>query len=106
MYLFTILRFSCRVGQTLFTSFFFCLNLTNLLSNLKKVSFVKKTNLFFSHKYIGDKFEGDMMLNPDQISAVIEQDSKNQFAAIKASHWKRNGVAIPIPYFLEESLGW
>jgi len=54
----------------------------------------------------GDKFEGDMLLNPDQINAVIEQDSKNhQFAAIKAGHWKRNGVAIPIPYFFSWSLG-
>lgn len=56
--------------------------------------------------YTGDKFEGDMLLNPDQINAVNEQDSKNhQFAAIKANHWKRDGVAIPIPYFFSYSLG-
>merc|ERR1719378_1367880 len=42
------------------------------------------------------------------MSAVLEQDSKrpgSQFAAIRANHWKKDGVAIPIPYFINPSLG-
>ena len=54
----------------------------------------------------GNKFEGDMMLTPDQISAALEQDSKNgnKFAAMKARHWKTNGKTDTIEYFIESSL--
>ena len=40
--------------------------------------------------------------------AVMEQDSKkpgSRFAAIKVSHWKENGMAVPIPYYIDPILG-
>ena len=54
----------------------------------------------------GDKFEGDLILTPDQLDAVMEQDSKrgNKFAAMKARHWKTNGKADVIKYYIESSL--
>jgi len=57
----------------------------------------------------GNKFEGDIILDPDQMLAVIEQDSKragSQFAAIRARNWKANGMAIPIPYYINPALGY
>jgi len=54
----------------------------------------------------GDKFEGDLILTPDQLDAVMEQDSKrgNKFAAMKARHWKTNGKADVVKYYIESSL--
>lgn len=55
----------------------------------------------------GDKFEGDLVLTPDQLKAVTEQDLKrpgNQFAAIRTSHWKTNGKTDVIRYYIEPSL--
>ena len=59
---------------------------------------------FISHT--GDKFEGDLILTPDQLDAVMEQDSKrkNKFAAMKSKHWKTNGKTDVIKYYIESSL--
>ena len=58
---------------------------------------------------VGQYFQGDMVLDLDQMMAVMEQDSKMQgseYAAIKARHWKDgNGFAIPIPFFIAPNLG-
>ena len=55
----------------------------------------------------GNQFEGDIILTPDQLMAVTEQNSKNgnKFAAIKSNHWKTDGRADVVKYFIESSLG-
>lgn len=50
-------------------------------------------------------FEGDMILSPEQMAAVDEQDKQgNQFASIKSSHWKTNGKADTITYYITKDL--
>ena len=50
----------------------------------------------------GNLFEGDIELSPDQRAAFEEQQSKNNvFASIKSRHWKTNGKADTIKYYID-----
>lgn len=50
----------------------------------------------------GEYFEGDMILTPDQLSALEEQRTKqNSFAAIKSDHWKTNGKADVVKFYID-----
>lgn len=54
----------------------------------------------------GDMFEGDMILSPDQMAALQEQNrKKNSFASIKASHWKdKNGKPDVIKFYVDKAI--
>ncbi|XP_066935925.1 zinc metalloproteinase dpy-31-like isoform X1 [Clytia hemisphaerica] len=51
----------------------------------------------------GSMIEGDMELDPDQMSAYMEQRERsgNTFAAIKSNLWLTNGKADTIKYYID-----
>merc|ERR1711962_709927 len=60
-----------------------------------------------SPEELGGAFEGDMELNPDQLSALMEQMSKkkgNQFASIRSGLWMTNGRPDTIKYYINPQI--
>ena len=54
----------------------------------------------------GQYFEGDIILTPDQLSAILEQKSKNSFASVRTGLWLDNGkVQKIIEYGIDPKLG-
>ena len=58
---------------------------------------------------LGRYFEGDLILNPDQMEAFMEQMAKkkgnNQFASIKAGLWMTDGKPDIIKYYIDPKIG-
>ena len=51
---------------------------------------------------VGNMFEGDMELNPDQMAAVLEQQSKNnEFASVRAGLWPKGRTIF---YYVDSNI--